>query len=364
MNQRGLTEYGGGVYAIDGWAIVIGTTASLANDGITFSVADAATVTSHLHQRLRRSDLLSGTYTISALYYDENGTLTVSATTFDLTAGEPVDAPNAELVPGWYLDLYGDPTADTNIYYARFVYVGAGATNVKVKAVKLELGSRQTLARQDEEGNWILNDPPPDKNMELLKCCMSTADPNDPYANNRVTPAAINAMNKSGDTMTGLLINCSDGSSGLAAYLGNQYGAYLEAFQNGDYKNRRQLYVGHKNNFADFTQAIRVLDIEDGAVTANIPVLTTGNKPSGSYTGNGSATTRTIETGGIGNVCAVWGNEYMLIVTPVGCIYTYSPQYTHALGDANIKFVNGILTIESSVAFYNASGVTYYYQVL
>lgn len=35
---------------------------------------------------------------------------------------------------------------------------------------KLELGSVQTLAHKDENGNWILNDPPPNKVLELAKC--------------------------------------------------------------------------------------------------------------------------------------------------------------------------------------------------
>lgn len=38
------------------------------------------------------------------------------------------------------------------------------------KAVKLELGTNQTLAHQDASGNWVLNDPLPDKTLELLKC--------------------------------------------------------------------------------------------------------------------------------------------------------------------------------------------------
>ena len=37
-------------------------------------------------------------------------------------------------------------------------------------AAKLELGPVQTLAHQDASGNWVLNDPPPDKALELLKC--------------------------------------------------------------------------------------------------------------------------------------------------------------------------------------------------
>lgn len=40
----------------------------------------------------------------------------------------------------------------------------------KARAVKLELGDTQTLAHQDADGNWVLNDPPPDPALELLKC--------------------------------------------------------------------------------------------------------------------------------------------------------------------------------------------------
>lgn len=37
-------------------------------------------------------------------------------------------------------------------------------------AAKLELGSQQTLAHQDANGKWVLNDPPPNKALELMKC--------------------------------------------------------------------------------------------------------------------------------------------------------------------------------------------------
>jgi len=39
-----------------------------------------------------------------------------------------------------------------------------------VIACKAELGPVQTLAHQDESGNWVLNDPPPNKALELAKC--------------------------------------------------------------------------------------------------------------------------------------------------------------------------------------------------
>ena len=41
---------------------------------------------------------------------------------------------------------------------------------VTLIAAKLELGDRQTLARQDENGSWVLNGPPPNKQQELAKC--------------------------------------------------------------------------------------------------------------------------------------------------------------------------------------------------
>ena len=48
---------------------------------------------------------------------------------------------------------------------------GSGCKSfLDLKAIKLELGRSQTLAHQDEDGTWVLNDPPPDKALELAKC--------------------------------------------------------------------------------------------------------------------------------------------------------------------------------------------------
>jgi len=41
---------------------------------------------------------------------------------------------------------------------------------LKIVALKLEEGPQQTLAHQDADGNWVLNDPPPNKALELAKC--------------------------------------------------------------------------------------------------------------------------------------------------------------------------------------------------
>ena len=44
------------------------------------------------------------------------------------------------------------------------------AEDQTIIAAKLELGSQQSLAYQDEEGAWVLSDLPPNQALELVKC--------------------------------------------------------------------------------------------------------------------------------------------------------------------------------------------------
>lgn len=87
------------------------------------------------------------------------------------------------------------------------------------------------------------------------------------------------------------------------------------------------------------------------------------NKPTGAYTGNGSATRRTISTGGIGFTIHVNGNGYSSIVTPNGCFWFASNGTSYGVS-SKITYNQGVLTIAGADAQFNASNVTYYYQVL
>ena len=93
-------------------------------------------------------------------------------------------------------------------------------------------------------------------------------------------------------------------------------------------------------------------------------LLHTGNKPSGTYTGNGDATTRTIAIGGIGYSCVVFGNGYSFIVLPDGAKGTRYTGEARNFTEAEFSFFNGTLKIGTSDVAVNASGVTYYYQLL
>ena len=49
-------------------------------------------------------------------------------------------------------------------------FANSSGQEIIVMACKVELGPVQTLAHQDAEGNWILNDAPPNFQQELAKC--------------------------------------------------------------------------------------------------------------------------------------------------------------------------------------------------
>lgn len=92
----------------------------------------------------------------------------------------------------------------------------------------------------------------------------------------------------------------------------------------------------------------------------------THNKPSGVYAGNGSATSRTIDTGCTGNVILLYNNygPGMAIVTPSGAI-CLGWSTVSGLTKSQCKFENGILTMATDSTVVNPAGHNQcYYQVL
>lgn len=89
------------------------------------------------------------------------------------------------------------------------------------------------------------------------------------------------------------------------------------------------------------------------------------NKPIGTYTGNGSATSRTINTGGLGRVAVIMSTSKIVLVTRMGALCTNCDTGAmSALHYNKCMFKDGILTIASTDAFVNTSGTEYTYQVL
>jgi len=176
INQRGQTQYTGEIYGIDCWK---GTwtgngVLSLVNPGTADGCVSLfrSGYQAHMTQLIENSKELAGkTVTLSALMKNDAGGIsgislqgkTSSGSDFSQIRGVGKNSEAytllsiTETVPANTVGLFADLTS-------------ANSVKSYAKAAKLELGTQQTLAHQDANGNWVLNDPPPDKTLELLKC--------------------------------------------------------------------------------------------------------------------------------------------------------------------------------------------------
>lgn len=168
INQEGQGEYTGRgkVYTIDGWAITNSSlTVTLLSDGIRLSAnrEDRGYIRQYFEKPLP-----PGTYTYSALVRGSGtGFMDVS----DTGADGGFFGPNATIkAPGekWKL-VTNTVTVSESIIKMAYFRCDTGES-FDISAAKLERGPVQTLAHQDTDGNWVLNDLMPNKVLELLKC--------------------------------------------------------------------------------------------------------------------------------------------------------------------------------------------------
>ena len=153
VNQRGQTSYAGTRYTIDRW-IITGdnpqlTVTSGSLKGVGYLIQKAEVYTSSLLEGMQ--------LTLSALMSDN----TFGSVTFHLIKG--MANPSA-IRKNDYI-VYAE-WANTNDFFT--VNWKTDSEAVGLVAIKLELGSQQTLAHQ-ENGQWVLNEIP-DYGEQLLKC--------------------------------------------------------------------------------------------------------------------------------------------------------------------------------------------------
>ena len=88
------------------------------------------------------------------------------------------------------------------------------------------------------------------------------------------------------------------------------------------------------------------------------------NKPSGSYTGNGSATSRTIDIGGIGYVLRIINHTYITFVWGRGGFTINSADGTITkYSESELAFKDGVLTLATTNGKVNYNGSIYIYKV-
>nr|DAL24809.1 MAG TPA_asm: tail protein [Caudoviricetes sp.] len=169
VNQRGQTSYPGGAYAIDRWLPSSGNTSLVVKDGfLTVTTrTDGAAV-----DQIQEFPYPPGTVlTLSALMrcttanaglqcrFGKDGTATDYSETVTLTG-----TGDWELVT---LPLTIPSGIGAVLQSPRFRGTAAGIT-YDIKAIKLELGTQQTLAHQ-ENGVWVLNEIP-DHSEQYRRC--------------------------------------------------------------------------------------------------------------------------------------------------------------------------------------------------
>lgn len=129
--------------------------------------------------------------------------------------------------------------------------------------------------------------------------------------------------------------------------------------QSGD---RRSISVHDHTARVNIERAIQFRDVTNGTSTEHL-IYGEHNKPSGTYTGNGSSTTRTIDTGGIGDTIMINSGNGFAIVTPRGAVCIMGTDVYGLVSD-NAKFEDGVLTLNTAEVTLNKNPGNYYYQVL
>ena len=170
VNQRGQKTYTNDGYTIDKWYVAqrdYGTSVIVDDIGVTFRVTSNGTNKNGAFVYQALPSLKAGTYTYSVLVSQLNGSGAMGVDQDEAPWG--VLSQEIPLKPGLNTVTFtiANDVGRIGIFLAKRVL---DIVSFKFVAAKLELGSHQTLAHKDAAGNWVLNDPPPDKTLEMLKC--------------------------------------------------------------------------------------------------------------------------------------------------------------------------------------------------
>lgn len=153
VNQRGQTAYNTSGYTIDRWSITGDFDVSLSNNGLTFTRKSGTTGFGYSYQQMEKLDL-NDVYTFSVL----------SDANMYIVTGSLKNVNNINQITN-----FGAIKIEVNGSTQHVQGVCVLNSNCHIQAAKFELGTVQTLAHKEGD-TWVLNDPPPNKALELAKC--------------------------------------------------------------------------------------------------------------------------------------------------------------------------------------------------
>lgn len=170
VNQKEQTVYDTEGYTIDLWRVVprdYGTSLTVDETGVTFEVTSKGADNRGAFIYQRKASLKAGTYTFSVLVSQANGSAFMGVDRDEAPFGHLSKEIPLKVGLNTVTFTIANDEGVVGIFLAKRV---TDIVSFKFVAAKLEQASQQTLAHQDASGNWVLNDPPPDKTIELLKC--------------------------------------------------------------------------------------------------------------------------------------------------------------------------------------------------
>ena len=170
VNQRGKTSYAGTGYGVDMWYT---TGATLSVDVTAEGVKlykNAASANPAWAQAMETDAAVGQTVTVSMLYKGsgEGASLRVAQSGGIVTLSNVSDwtlVQNTFTLEKWSVGTLQDRAIVAIQCFENM----AANQGLYIKAIKLELGEQQTLAHQNDDGAWVLNELP-DYGGELLRC--------------------------------------------------------------------------------------------------------------------------------------------------------------------------------------------------
>ena len=166
INQRGETEYTATGYTIDRWCTDGNKIISLTNNGIVLQ----KTVESgwlNFIQRIENVKDFEGKQVIFSVLMKGDAAILIGVNnSYPSNAEAKYNKSDVGLVEVHY--TFPDTITSDTVSF--IIQAQDTETPCTIIAAKVEFGDSQTLAHQDDSGNWVLNDPPPNKALELSKC--------------------------------------------------------------------------------------------------------------------------------------------------------------------------------------------------
>lgn len=259
INQRGVTSWASG-YGLDRYRCG-GLTAHAIDQGVR--LVSSSTTYSNVFQIIDRSVKDGDVVTLSALTKGNNGFRLVIGRAHDSSI-KAVDIPASD---DWELTSVTATLSNLSKLIAKIDHPAAVAGDeIIIHRWKLEPGPFQTLAHM--EGNtWVLNDPPPNYALELLKCQRYFVR----MKNTESSAVSIGFGSKSSHNKVAITVplavpmrikptvKCSDPS--LLRVVGSTGEQYDVTSFYGEVLSANQLRISFTGNFSDMPYGLCVLCI-------------------------------------------------------------------------------------------------------